>query len=207
MAGYEVDDSNQTFDFAVSIIHPEDAPRVVKAFDDYIHKRISEFNIEFRQIHKDGHCIWVRGSAVGKWDDEGKIIYLAGSHLDITKLKTQQQEIEQQRNEFDYLINNLAEVVFRLNTANEFTFLNDYWYNLTGYTQQESINKTICSFMADDEVVFMKEQFALLEKKNDHAINIDVKLKHKNGDFKWVFTQNCRVRGQYLRLSLVKNKF
>lgn len=186
MAGYASQEFEQTFEFAVNIIHPDDKSNVVKAFDDYIHKRIPEFSVEFRQVHKEGHCVWVRGSAVGKWDDEGKLIYLAGSHLDITRLKTQQQELEQQRNEFDYLINNLAEVVFRLNTANEFTFLNDYWYNLTGYTQQESTHKTICSFMADDDVEFMKKQFSLLEGKANHAINIDVKLKHKDGNYRWV---------------------
>jgi len=183
---YQHYEFEHTFENWSSRVHRDDIDGVLQSLQDYLNKKRADHSIEFRMMHKKGHYVWLRGSGTALWDENGKAVFIAGSHLDISKLKDQQNDIETQRNEFDYLINNLAEVVFRLNSVYEFTFLNDYWLITSNYTKEESIFKKITDYLHHDDVDTVKQQFQQLINHEKKAINLKVQLLLKSGGTKWV---------------------
>ena len=83
----------------------------------------------------------------------GKPIYMVGTHVDITPLKKQQEVLEEQKNEFDRLINNLGEAVFRLNSYNQITFMNNYWHELSGFDVQGCLMEPITTFLKNQSLI------------------------------------------------------
>lgn len=186
MMGYEHFEFEHNIDSWDSRLHPEDAARATKAIKDYLDGKSDLYVSEYRIQHKNGSYIWIRDTGVAKLNEEGKPIYMVGSHLDITKLKEQQHAIENQRNEYDNLINNLAETVFRLNEKNEFTFLNNFWGNISGFDKSESLNHSFIDYILTDDVEFAQSSLNKINDLKGEASIFDVRLRQKDGNIKWV---------------------
>lgn len=178
-----------------SRLHPEDGERVTKEIKEYLDGKTDFYNSEYRIQHKNGNYIWIRDTGVAQRGEDGKPIYMVGSHLDITKLKEQQEAIENQRNEYDNLINNLAETVFRLNEKKEFTFLNNFWKNISGYDKLESLNRPFINYIFSDDVEYANNSLNKINDLKGEASIFDVRLRQKSGDIKWiqVIARNTRI--------------
>jgi PAS domain S-box-containing protein len=186
MLGYEHYEFEHNLDSWDSRLHPEDYDRVTKEIKSYLAGEIKYYTTEYRIRHKSGNYIWIRDTGVAQRDENGKAIYMVGSHLDISKLKEQQKAIENQRNEYDNLINNLAETVFRLNENKEFTFLNDFWKNISGFNKSESLNQSFIDYILKDDVEFAESSLNKINRLRGEASIFDVRLRQKDGNIKWV---------------------
>jgi len=186
MLGFEHHEFEHTFDSWESRLHSEDHDRVLNTLQEYLDKKSSLYTTEFRIQHKNGKYIWIRGTGVAQWDEQGKPIFMVGSHLDITKLKEQQAAIESQRNEYDNLINNLAETVFRLNEKKEFTFLNTFWKTISGYDKGESLNHSFINYILPDDIEYANGRLSKIKNLKGEASIFDVRLRQKDGNIKWV---------------------
>lgn len=186
MIGYEHYEFEHTYASWKSRVHPDDIDKAEEALNAYLRKEASVYSIELRLKHKNSSYVWIRTSGAAQWDEDGNPLYMAGSHLDITKLKMQQYALEQQRNEFDYLINNLAEVVFRLNSEYEFTFLNEFWESTSGYSKVDSLNKRIFSYLDTKDVELLRKNFNALKDGLIDTLTVDVRLIQSNGLIRWI---------------------
>lgn len=186
MLGYEHYGFEHTLDSWDSRLHPDDYERVTNEIKQYLAGNSDIYVSEYRIRHKYGHYIWIRDTGVAQRDENGKAIYMVGSHLDITKLKEQQEAIENQRNEYDNLINNLAETVFRLNENKEFTFLNSFWKNISGFDKSESLHHSFLDYILSDDVEFARNSLNKIHDLKGEASIFDVRLRQKDGNIKWI---------------------
>lgn len=195
MLGYDQFEFEHSTEGWESRLHPEDGERVTKEIKEYLDGKTDFYNSEYRIQHKNGNYIWIRDTGVAQRGEDGKPIYMVGSHLDITKLKEQQEAIENQRNEYDNLINNLAETVFRLNEKKEFTFLNNFWKNISGYDKLESLNRPFINYIFSDDVEYANNSLNKINDLKGEASIFDVRLRQKGGDIKWiqVIARNTRI--------------
>jgi PAS domain S-box-containing protein len=75
-----------------SIMCEDDIPRMDEAVGAAL-KTHSDWSMEYRIRHRDGHFIWVAETGGGVWDDQGDLLYLEGS---IVSIDTLYNRIEQQ---------------------------------------------------------------------------------------------------------------
>lgn len=68
-----------------ALIHPEDLDSVNESMDKFLQQGEGIYESTYRMKGKDDKYYWVYSRGIGKTDDEGKIIQLAGSHTDITQ--------------------------------------------------------------------------------------------------------------------------
>lgn len=186
MLGFEHHEFEHTFESWESRVHPDDIERVLATMHEYLDKKSDLYNTECRIKHKNGNYIWIRGTGVAQWDENGKPIFMVGSHLDITTLKEQQASIENQRNEYTNLVNNLAETVFRLNEKKEFTFLNTFWKTISGYEKDESLNHSFLNYILTDDIEFANGRLSKIKNLKGEASIFDVRLRQKDGNIKWI---------------------
>ncbi|HEX7156501.1 MAG TPA: PAS domain S-box protein, partial [Burkholderiaceae bacterium] len=88
MLGYaqgEIDVNAATFE---SMLHPEDAQRVLSAFRAHLKAGSPGLDIEYRMRRKDGQWIWLacRGTVVER-NRAGRALRMAGTSMDVTKRK------------------------------------------------------------------------------------------------------------------------
>ncbi len=94
MLGYEEYEITDCFEEWENRIHPEDRERVRALVKDYLDGRVPEYEVQHRLRHKDGTYRWILSRGVSVRDATGKPMRIAGSHVDITKLKVTQKALE-----------------------------------------------------------------------------------------------------------------
>jgi PAS domain S-box-containing protein len=84
--GYRADEiignSKRTF---TSIMCEEDIPLMDEAVGVALNQR-SDWTMEYRIRHREGHFVWVTETGGGVWDDKGELLYLEGSIINIESL-------------------------------------------------------------------------------------------------------------------------
>jgi len=167
-------------------VHPKDHDKVIHLLQTYIHGEASHFEIEYRLKHKNGNYIWIRDTGVAEKDEQDKPVLMIGSIMNISELIEKQVVIESQRNDYNNLINNLAETVFRLDDDKQFKFLNTYWKSISGYNQADSLNHSILEYILPDDIASANKHLNKLIKSKSETCIFDTRLKKKDGSVKWV---------------------
>jgi PAS domain S-box-containing protein len=93
--GYKQDEWTDSFNEFESRVHPDDLPRVYKQIGIAQRSEDGFYKAEFRFRHKNGSYIWVLASGSVIKDENGNVIKMRGSHVNITKRK----EIEKKEKE------------------------------------------------------------------------------------------------------------
>lgn len=77
-------------------IHPDDLKAMLRLAQEYWAKRVSEFEIELRILHRDGTYRWIQMRGIALWDEAGRAFRFAGSHTDITDRKLYEAKVAEQ---------------------------------------------------------------------------------------------------------------
>ena len=186
MIGYEPFEFEHTYENWKNRVHPEDIDKVESSLSDYFTNNVQTYQNEHRLKHKAGHYVWINGFGIAKRDETGKPIYMVGTHVDVTALKKQQEILQEQKNEFDKLINNLGEAVFRLNSYNQITFMNQYWHEISKYAINDCMMQPITGFFEESDIPAILEQIDDLKKTESGRSTIEARLKQKNNGWRWV---------------------
>jgi PAS domain S-box-containing protein len=68
-------------------LHPDDRDKALAANRECIDGKVEQFQVEFRQIHKDGSIRWILGRGGSSRDENGNVYRISGTHTDITQRK------------------------------------------------------------------------------------------------------------------------
>lgn len=80
-----------------SLIHKEDKPKVMQLLQDHLEFKTEKYDAIYRLRHKDGHFVWIHDSGkVIATDVNGKPARMAGTHEDVTELRTQIEIVSDQ---------------------------------------------------------------------------------------------------------------
>lgn len=85
--GYTEEHTDNTLDFWLARIHPEERALFEAALKRHLSGYTPHFEHEYRMLHQDGTYRWVLSRGLAARDATGKALYLAGSQTDITDRK------------------------------------------------------------------------------------------------------------------------
>lgn len=87
------------------LVHPEDFPRVQEAVQDHLEGRTPFYENEHRLKAKSGRWRWIldRGKVVER-DWAGKPIRMAGTHVDVTRRKVAEQNLQEYQENLEKLV-------------------------------------------------------------------------------------------------------
>ena len=76
------------------LAHPDDLARSAELLQKHFSGELDYYECEARMRHRDGHWVWVldRGR-VFEWDSDGKPLWMAGTHQDITERKRTEERL------------------------------------------------------------------------------------------------------------------
>lgn len=186
MIGYEPFEFEHNYENWKTRIHEDDCERIEKNLTAFLNSDSKNYHSEYRLRHKNGIYLWINGFGIAKRDEKGRPTYMVGTHVDVTALKKQQEILEEQKNEFDKLINNLGEAAFLLNSKLEITFMNHFWEELYGESVSKCLKMPITSFFIEEDIPIILQQIKSLSKNDSGRSTIAVKFKQKNNSWRWV---------------------
>lgn len=100
MLGYRLDDIEFTVNQWTDFIHPDDQAKAMKSIEDHLDGLTPMHRLEYRMRKKGGQYIWILDQAQAvKWNNEGKVIRMSGTHTDITDRKLAEEQIKHKNEE------------------------------------------------------------------------------------------------------------
>jgi PAS domain S-box-containing protein len=121
--GYQPHELEGKFETWKELLHPDDKWQAVALIEKYLKHPQGQFITEFRLRHKDGHYVWIHNRAEAMVDEQNKVKRMFGTHLDITKSKLAQLELNNYQQKLEHLVhertNELMQSNEELNSANE----------------------------------------------------------------------------------------
>lgn len=93
------------------LVHPDDVERVAEAWKG---AREGErlFECEYRMTRADGSMVWIRDSAVPVREEDGSVVFWQGVLYDNTAGKRHERQLEEARERYRALVENLPAVVY-----------------------------------------------------------------------------------------------
>ncbi|CAG4887635.1 bifunctional diguanylate cyclase/phosphodiesterase [Paraburkholderia saeva] len=157
--GYTVEECMAMPDFARSLIHPDDMPRVAPEFQKGLQGYRGD-DLEFRWVRKDGSHVWLSVSWVPISNARGDFIGFRTSGRDITERKHVEAELRIAAVAFDsqeaMMVTDVDSTILRVNSA--FT-------ECTGYSAGEVVGRTPRLLKSDlHDATFYKEMWQTIRR-------------------------------------------
>jgi PAS domain S-box-containing protein len=138
--GYSLDElSPTTIDTWMEFAHTDDLEKCKQELDRHFRGETNLYECEHRMKHKDGSWIWIldRGKVVS-WTEDGKPLWMFGTHQNITKRKQTEIKLQESESHFRLLIENAPEAIF-IQTEGRFAYVNQQALDLFGADKAEQL--------------------------------------------------------------------
>jgi PAS domain S-box-containing protein len=180
MLGYKAGEISNRRSEWWSRIHRDDIDGVKAALEDHFAEKTADFSAEYRMYCKDGSTVWVLNRGQVLRSATGKPLRVVGTHTDITP--NQQLELKncdgvEQFQVFDAL---KATVIFQMDTAGVWTFLNRAWTEITGFSVSESLQTNFSDWVHPDERPHCENLLESLQSGKSAFYRRELRIKYKS---------------------------
>jgi PAS domain S-box-containing protein len=202
-------------------LHPDERERVLGANHAHIDGATPYYELEYRLRHKDGSYRWILSRGVALRDAAGNAYRMAGSHVDLTERKQNEQErtrllIREQeaRLEAERVIRSLEEAREALRESEEqyrsladlipgvvwtargdgwIDYANQFWYSYTGKTMEQTVGAGWAEAVHPDDA---PRVFQLWEESIQRGvpIEVDFRIRRADGIYRWFLSQARPLR-------------
>ncbi|MFY8107776.1 MAG: PAS domain S-box protein [Bacteroidia bacterium] len=170
-------------------------PILDNAFKMAIEKDIP-FDLELKLKTLLGNEKWVRIIGKGKYDAEG-ITKIIGSVQNITKIKKQELELHSEKTRLNGIIEGTNVGTWEWDVRTNITIFNDRWASMLGYTLEELAPISFQTWVDLAHPIDLKNANAQIQKHLQKEIDyyeVEMRMRHKNGDWKWILTRGKIVK-------------
>ena len=100
--------------------------------------------------------------------------------------KQAEEALRDSKEQYQFVVENLKEVVFRTDAEGHWTFLNSAWAEVTGFAVEESLGKVFLEYVYPEDRQLNIELFRpLIERKKDYCRH-EIRYTNKEGGFRWI---------------------
>ncbi len=169
-------------------VHPADRGRVSAAMKNTI-SNTRPYDIVYKVIHPDGsvHILHSRADLVV--DGGGQPLKLVGFVQDVTKQKNSERQLAESEAIYRSLIDEIDDVIFRLDDEARWTFLNSAWETVTGIPIKDALGKFCPEFVLEEDREPAKEMLASLLRGESDYYQHRMRLRQRDNGYRW-----CEVR-------------
>lgn len=185
MLGYDPQTFTETNASWRERMHPDDRHPVCQIYQDYIHGKRDDYQVEFRQLTKQGDWKWILSlGRIVEWDQQDRPLRMLGTHTDISERKAKEIFLQQSEKTL-----NRAQAIAKVGSWHINLVQNVITWSIETY-QMFGIEKDIPLTYEDFMAYVVAEDRALVDQSwqaalkgaaydIDHRINV-------HGQVKWV---------------------
>lgn len=150
--GYLPEDIDPNIRFWKNITHPEDMPLAIRALKEHLHGRTPYYEVEHRLLTKSGEWKWIldRGKVVS-WNEDGKALRVAATHLDITDRKIAEKELKQKSEEQILLLDNIETQIWYLKDPETYGAVNQARTEFCGVERNKLEHQHLYDILSKEE--------------------------------------------------------
>jgi len=133
------------------LMTPLDAERFGNIFNGILASERSFYNLENANLHKNGQVVVLETSGTPVLNDSGDLLGYRGIDRDITQRILNESEIKAQRDFTDTVLEAASNIIIVLDLKGRFVRFNRAAEELTGYSSEEVLGKTVWELVIPDE--------------------------------------------------------
>lgn len=160
-------------------IHPSYRKRVITGRENAVKRKEKNYQSEYWFKKNSGDFIYIVDRTLLEYDKEGHLIRMLGSMVDVTNLKTVQEQLKNQRNLSEDIIKSLPGVFYLVNKEGQILRWNKNLEKVTGYNSSEIKKMHPEQFFPERLSEFIRKKFAEIFKLG--KIEMQVSFLNKNG--------------------------
>ena len=165
-------------------IYPNDRERVVKTLQESIKDGSTTWQEEYAYRASNGEYVRILDRAYILHDKNGNACRMLGSMLDVTSLRKAEGEVVRNIEQRTFMAESMPLIVWSASPSGEIDFLNQQFYNYSGYTHKEHMQELWESIIHPEDLEHLKNVWKeALEKKQDFFI--ELRLKKHDGQYCW----------------------
>jgi adenylate cyclase len=194
LLGYEREEYLDSPDFWSSRVHPQDSPRIFRAYERLFEE--GRLNNEYRFRKKDGSYCWVSDELQVLRDAAGDPVEVVGAWSDITARKQLGEALVAAQDRLVHLLSCAPAVIYSFKATGDFapTFVSENIKDWLGYEPQEYLENPEfwwrCVHPGDHATV--ESASAQLFKKGRHTV--EYRFLKKDGAYCWVIDEQHLIR-------------
>jgi adenylate cyclase len=194
LLGYDREEYLNSPDFWESRIHPQDSPRILRAYSRLFEEdRLSN---EYRFRKKDGSYCWVSDELQVLRDAAGDPIEVVGAWSDITARKQLAEALVASQERLVHLLSCAPAVIYSYKATGDFapTFVSQNITDWLGYEPEEYLENPDFwrSRVHPDELPAVEAKSVQLYKKGRHTV--EYRFLKKDGTYCWVIDEQHLIR-------------
>ncbi len=167
-----------------NIVHPGDHQHLAVLFAQTAQDSEKKDTMKLRILCLDGTILPAHISLSPLQQDSGSDLNLL-QFSSVASHKTKEFDYVDQSN-YQQLINQIEQIVFHLNVSQQIMFLNSSWETLLDYKVQDSLNKSLLSFVHPEDKPLAEARInSLIQGKRNKSL-VELRLIGRNGDSHWV---------------------
>jgi PAS domain S-box-containing protein len=179
--GRKVEELNQDLATWLTSIHPDDRPRVEKAFSEKVFQGL--YNEEYRIQRSDGAIRWIRGRGFPIIEPSGEIHRVAGIAEDITDRKQVEDSLRESEARYRAIVEDQTEMICRFRADGIFTFVNAAYCRYFGRTPEELIGHSYAPTVFPDDLKYVENQLNSLNPENP-VVTVTNRVIHPSGEIR-----------------------
>ncbi|MBF0224989.1 MAG: PAS domain S-box protein [Desulfobacterales bacterium] len=190
--GNSTDDFSKSYLDILALIHPDDINKTEALLKNVVNGELEKFDIEFRIKCNDGKYRWILSKAkVLKKDHSEKPVQIIGTHIDITKIKFNEEQIRL----LSMAVQQSANSIIITDSNCDIIFVNKHFLTTTGYTEKEIIGKNPRFLKAgkQPQEFYKKLWDTISAGKEWHGEFCNIK---KNGEIYWDYSTITPIKDE-----------
>ncbi len=196
LLGYDREEYLNSPDFWESRIHPQDSPRILRAYSRLFEEE--HLSNEYRFRKKDGSYCWVNDELQVLRDAAGDPIEVVGAWSDITARKQLGEALVAAQERLVHLLSCAPAVIYSYKATGDFapTFVSENIKDWLGYEPQEYLENPDFwrSRVHPDELAAVEAKSVQLYKKGRHTV--EYRFLKKDGTYCWVIDEQHLIRNR-----------
>ena len=141
---------------------------------------------EIKVFRKDKSSFWVSISGSPYKNSKGEIIGTIGALSDITENKEARKILEMSEKKYRSVVEQVREVIFQTDAEGRISFINPFWTEITGYTNEETIGKNLLDYVHPEEKKYCVDQFVNIIYHKKPFIRFITRFKTNKNEYRWV---------------------
>ncbi len=172
--------------FFLSLIVPQDRPRVLKFYRDRTKDGTIDTTCEFRRRRKDGSATWVEQSTRIIRDRDGNVKEYRNVVRDVSERIHARDELASREKRFRSLIEESSDVVALVNREGAFSYVSPSIARVLGYVPDELIGRSALTLIHSLDLDSIKALFEDILREPSKIAAAEIRCKEKNGSWRWI---------------------
>jgi len=179
-----------------SAVHEDDRDRLLVALQKTTETGESLAE-EFRWRHPDGTVIWVLGTVIPQYDDQGRIKCFLGMLTDISRRKAMEQALNEAQERLKTAVSAAQVGLWDWNLRNDKVYYSPEWKRQIGYEDDEIGDsfEEWRSRVHPDDLERTEANARRVAEKGGADLKAEFRFLHKDGSYRWILTQGAVIHG------------